>query len=117
MNHSSFRGSGKYFILFTACRLAVSFIYLFANVQIQINNGGFEMVQFETMKAEEVKFGKNNFLEIARKKAITEEGDNEFISISRGFYLPDGSKKFKRNIAIPDDAQIREFVAKQIKSL
>jgi hypothetical protein len=56
-------------------------------------------------------------LEIARKKAVTEEGDNEFISLSRGFYLPDGSKRFKRNIAIPDDSQIRDFVAKQIKEL
>jgi hypothetical protein len=75
------------------------------------------MVEFQTVKAEEVKFGKNNFLEIARKKAVTEEGDNEFISLSRGFYLPDGSKRFKRNIAIPDDPQIREFVAKQIKEM
>ena len=75
------------------------------------------MVEFQTVKAEEVKFGKNNFLEIARKKAVTEEGDNEFISLSRGFYLPDGSKRFKRNIAIPDDPQIREFVAKHIKGM
>ncbi len=75
------------------------------------------MVEFQTIKAEEVKFGKNNFLEVARKKAVTEEGDNEFISLSRGFFLPDGSKRFKRNIAIPDDPQIREFVAKQIKDL
>ena len=75
------------------------------------------MVEFKTIKAEEVKFGKNNFLEIARKKATTEEGDNEFISLSRGFYLPDGTKRFKRNIAIPDDKQIREFVAKHIKDM
>ena len=32
------------------------------------------MVQFETIKAEEIKFGNNNFLEVARKKAITDEG-------------------------------------------
>jgi len=75
------------------------------------------MVEFQTIKAEEVKFGKNNFLEIARKKAVTEDGNNEFISLSRGFYLPDGSKRFKRNIAIPDDPKIKEFVAKRIKDL
>ena len=75
------------------------------------------MVEFKTIKAQEVKFGKNNFLEIARKKATTEEGDNEFISLSRGFYLPDGTKRFKRNIAIPDDKQIRDFVAKHIKDM
>ncbi len=72
------------------------------------------MVEFETLKAEEVKFGKNNFLEIARKKAISEQGENEFIAISRGFFLPDGTKRFKRSIAVPDDKDIREFVSKKV---
>lgn len=72
------------------------------------------MVQFETIKADEVKFGKNNFLEVARKKATSEQGENEFIAISRGFFLPDGTKKFKRSIAIPDDDEIKEFISKKI---
>jgi hypothetical protein len=75
------------------------------------------MVQFETVSAEEIKFGKNNFLEIARKKATSEQGDNEFISISRGFFLPDGTKRFKRSIAIPDDKDIREFVSNKVSEL
>ncbi len=75
------------------------------------------MVEFKTMKAEEIKFGKNNFLEIARKKAIAEEGENEFIAISRGFYLPDGTKRFKKSIALPDDAAVRDFVAAKIKEV
>ena len=58
---------------------------------VTTKNGGHTMVEFETMKAEEVKFGKNNFLEVARKKAKAEEGENEFIAISRGFFLPDGT--------------------------
>ena len=72
------------------------------------------MVEFQTVKAEEVKFGKNNFLEIARKKAIVEDGENEFIAVSRGFFLPDGAKKFKKSLAIPDDKEIKEFVSKKI---
>lgn len=72
------------------------------------------MVTFETIKAEEVKFGKNNFLEVARKKATSEQGENEFIAISRGFFLPDGTKKFKRSIAIPDEQEIKEFISKKI---
>jgi hypothetical protein len=71
-------------------------------------------VTFETVKAEEIKFGRNNFLEVARKKATTEQGENEFIAISRGFFLPDGTKKFKRSIAIPDEQEIKEFIAKNI---
>ncbi len=72
------------------------------------------MVTFETIKAEEIKFGRNNFLEVARKKATSEQGENEFIAISRGFFLPDGTKKFKRSIAIPDEPEIKEFVSKKI---
>jgi hypothetical protein len=75
------------------------------------------MVEFKILKAEEIKFGKNNFLEIALKKAITEEGENEFVSISRGFYLPDGTKRFKKSIAIPNDEQIRKEIAKKIKEI
>ncbi|MCX6817258.1 MAG: hypothetical protein NTU57_00175 [Candidatus Aenigmarchaeota archaeon] len=71
-------------------------------------------VTFETVKAEEIKFGRNNFLEVARKKATTEQGENEFIAISRGFFLPDGTKKFKRSIAIPDEQEIKDFIAKNI---
>ena len=76
-----------------------------------------ETVEFETLKAEEVKFGKNNFIEIARKKAKAETGENEFLAISRGFFLPDGTKRFKRSVAIPNDKAIVDFVADTLKSL
>ena len=74
-------------------------------------------VEFETIKAEKVNFGRNNFLEIARKRAKTSEGTNEFISVSRGYYLPDKTERFKRSLAIPDDPEVRAFVADKIRSL
>ena len=74
-------------------------------------------VQFETIKAVKVDFGRNNFLEIARKRAKTSDGTNEFISVSRGYYLPDKTERFKRSLTIPDDPQIRAFVAEKIRTL
>jgi hypothetical protein len=74
-------------------------------------------VRFETVSAEKIPFGKNNFLEVARKKAITEEGVSEFISVSRGYFLPDGSEKYKKSITIPDDANIKTFVTDKISKL
>jgi hypothetical protein len=74
-------------------------------------------VEFETIHAEKINFGRNNFLEIARKRAKTSEGTNEFISVSRGYYLPDKTERFKRSLTIPDDPEIRAFVADKIKSL
>jgi hypothetical protein len=79
--------------------------------------GGITMVEFQTLKAEEIKFGKNNFLEIARKKAVAEEGENEFVAISRGFFLPDGTKRFKKSIAIPDEDEVKGFIASKIKEV
>ena len=75
------------------------------------------MVQFETIKAEEVKFGNNNFIEVARKKAITDNGENEFISVSRGFYAPDGSKKYRKSFTVPLDQNVIDFVAKTLKEV
>ncbi len=76
-------------------------------------------VQFETLSSEEIKFGRNSFIEIARKKAITDEGENEFISISKGFFLPDGTKRFSRgkNVSIPFEKEIAEDLADKIKKV
>ena len=74
-------------------------------------------VQFETIRSEKVNFGRNNFLEVARKRATTSEGTKEFISVSRGYYLPDKTERFKRSLTIPDEPEVRAFVADRIRSL
>ena len=74
-------------------------------------------VSFETIRAQKVNFGRNNFLEVARKRATTSEGTKEFISVSRGSYLPDKTERFKRSLTIPDDPEVRAFVADKIRTL
>ena len=75
------------------------------------------MVDFETLRSEKKEFGRNNFIEVARKKALTDEGDSEFISVSRGYYLPDGTERFKKSLTIPDTEEMKDFVADMIKNL
>ena len=77
------------------------------------------MVEFETVKAEELKFGRNSFVEIARKKAKTEEGENEFISISKGFFLPDGTKRYSKgkNVSLPVDPDLLKQLAETLTSV
>ncbi len=75
------------------------------------------MVEFESIKNEEIKFGNNNFIEVARKKAVTPEGENEFISVSKGFFTPDGQRRYKRSFALPVDAEVVEFVAAKIREM
>jgi len=76
-----------------------------------------KMVDFETIKSEEIKFGNNNFIEVARKKAVSEEGANEFISISRGFFAPDGTRRWKKSFTVPDVPEVINFVAEKIQEM
>ena len=75
------------------------------------------MVQFETIKSEEVKFGNSQFIEIARKKAITEEGENIFISLSRGFVTPNGEKRYRKSFTVPINDEVIDFLSKKIKEV
>ena len=75
-------------------------------------------VDFETVVSEEVKFGTNNFLEIARKKAVTSDSENEFISISRGFFTPENEeKRFRKSIAFPVDVDVVDAVIEALKKV
>jgi len=76
-------------------------------------------VEFETIKAEEVKFGRNSFIEVARKVAKSDDGTtNEFISISKGFYMPDGNgKRFRKSISLPNDPEVLVEIAKLLKTI
>ena len=75
------------------------------------------MVEYETLKSEEVKFGKNNFIEIARKKAITENGESEFISFSRGYRTENDRTKWKGSIALPCDPELVELISDKLREM
>ena len=75
------------------------------------------MVEFQTIKSEEIKFGNSNFIEVARKKAITPEGENEFISISRGFYMLDKEKRYRKSFTVPVSEEVVNFVSEKLKEM
>lgn len=75
------------------------------------------MVEFETIKSEEIKFGNNNFIEVARKKAITAERESEFISLSRGFYLLDKEKRYRKSFTVPVSEEVVNFISEKIKEM
>ena len=75
------------------------------------------MVEYETLKSEEIKFSENNFIEVARKKAISETGETEFISVSRGFIMLNGQKRYQKSFTIPDSKEVVEFVSEKLKEM
>ncbi len=71
------------------------------------------MVEYTTIKSTEIKYGNNNFLEVARKEI---EG-NEFISLSKGYFLPDGNKRYKSGIGFPDENGLPQQLADAITQM
>ncbi len=72
------------------------------------------MVEFVTIKAEEIKFGDGKFLEVAKKKAISEDGENVFVSLSRGFFTPEGERRYRKSFTIPLEKEVVDFVAAKV---
>lgn len=71
-----------------------------------------ERVEYEVIKTDVVNYGNNKFLEIARKK-VKGGNENEFVSISKGYFTPDGSKRYKEGLGFPAEQKIvDEIVAK-----
>ncbi|KQM12636.1 hypothetical protein AOA80_01030 [Methanomassiliicoccales archaeon RumEn M1] len=74
-------------------------------------------VEFETIASERIPFGKNNFLEVARKRAVSKDGTTEFVSISRGYTMKDGSERYKSSLTIPEDEEVRKFLIEKLSSI
>lgn len=75
------------------------------------------MVEFETINAKEIKFGTNKFLEVARKRAKTPEGETEIISISKGFIAYTGQKRFKNALGFPAEKEILDKLIEALQSI
>jgi hypothetical protein len=75
------------------------------------------MVEFETLKSEEIEFGGNNFIEVARKKAVSEDGENEFLSLTRGYFTSEGDRRYKSNFSIPLNEDVLEFVVEHLPKM
>jgi hypothetical protein len=56
-------------------------------------------------------------LEVARKRAKTPEGENEFISISKGFITPTGQKRFKNALGFPAEDDIKTGLIEALQSI
>ncbi|MBU3904653.1 MAG: hypothetical protein KJ906_00695 [Nanoarchaeota archaeon] len=75
------------------------------------------MVEFETKNVKEIKFGNNKFLEVALKVAKTENGDSEFVSVSKGFITNEGQKRFKNALGFPAEKDLRDQLVAALQEI
>ena len=75
------------------------------------------MVEFETIKSEELKFGKNNFFEISRSRVMGEYGKSEFLSIRKGYYNKEDEKRYKQTLTMPNDENLLDDIVYRLKNV
>ncbi len=70
-------------------------------------------MEYETIVSEYVDYGRNKFLEISKKKVLPE--NTIFLNISKGYYTPEGEKRYQRGIGFPNEKEIVESLIKKLQ--
>lgn len=72
---------------------------------------------FEALVERTFPFGRNAYLEVARKRLREGDGTSDFLVISRGFYESDGSKRWTKFVTLPDDPELRAWLAAALREI
>lgn len=70
-------------------------------------------MEYETIVSEYVDYGKNKFLEVSKKKVLPDEV--EFLNISKGYYTPDGQRRYQNAVGFPFDKEIAKSLIEKLK--
>lgn len=70
-------------------------------------------MEYQTIVSEYVNYGRNKFLEISKKKVKPD--DTVFLNISKGFYTPEGEKRYQRGIGFPNEKDVVENLVEKLK--
>lgn len=72
-------------------------------------------MEYETISSESIDYGRNKFPEISKKKAMPDEAI--FLNISKGYYTPDGEKRYQKGVGFPNDEEFIGDLIKKIKKV
>ncbi len=72
---------------------------------------------FEALVERTYPFGKNAYIEVARKRLREGDQSSEFLVISRGFYEKDGSKRWTKFVTLPDDVELLAWLGKALQEV
>ncbi|HVL47942.1 MAG TPA: hypothetical protein VM889_05255 [Candidatus Thermoplasmatota archaeon] len=75
------------------------------------------MTSYEQLAEKTHRFGKNAYLEVARKR-VTEKGEaTEFLIVSRGFIQEDGSKRWTKFVTLPATDETRKWLSEALAAV
>ncbi len=72
-------------------------------------------MEYETLEAEYVEYGRNKFIEIAKKRIVDENAI--FINISKGYVAPNGQRRYQKSIGFQPDEDIVTGIIEKLGSV
>jgi len=72
-------------------------------------------MEYETLKSDYIEYGTNKFLEISKKR--TQPDGTVFLNISKGYYTPNGDRRYQRGIGFPEDREIVNSLIEKLGEL
>jgi hypothetical protein len=73
------------------------------------------MTTYETLSAEARPVGRDGYMEVARKRLVEDGRERDFVLVTRGIVQPDGTKRWTRFVTLPDDAELRDWLADALR--
>ncbi|MBD3388484.1 MAG: hypothetical protein GF416_05380 [Candidatus Altiarchaeales archaeon] len=72
-------------------------------------------MEYETIASEYVDYGRNKFIEVSKKRV---KPDNAvFLNISKGYYLPDGERRYRGGIGFPPEEDIVNGLIEKLQAV
>ena len=72
-------------------------------------------MEYETLFAEYVNYGRNKFIELSKKRVVSENA--VFLNISKGYYTPNGEKRYRGSIGFPPERAIAEGLIEKLQAV
>ena len=72
-------------------------------------------MEYETITSEYVDYGRNKFIELSKKRVLPDNA--VFLNISKGYYTPEGEKRYQRGIGFPPEEDIVNGIIEKLQSV
>jgi len=72
-------------------------------------------MEYETILSEYVEYGRNKFIEVSKKRVLPDNA--VFLNISKGYYAPDGEKRYQRGIGFPPEEEIVNGLIEKLQAV
>ncbi|MGQ0534527.1 MAG: hypothetical protein ACT4PT_00440 [Methanobacteriota archaeon] len=75
------------------------------------------VAEFQNVKKEIVRFNNAAYLTVERNRVVEDNKASEYLTITRGYYMRDGTARRRSQVTLPNDPATIQRVAELLKTI